>query len=168
MKPDLYITNEESVTHGIKKLDQVCATRESLVPGSAHLLVSLHSSNCPMQITVLSLWCSLWSRLHLILVGAGWRSILLMCMWLAFYHTICFPDPSSYLHHIYCLSDIRIERPWPPASQKDLHSCVETSMCVHIFTMKHLSILLCHQRKWTIFWDALAYPTTGNYPLFIH
>lgn len=136
MTPDLYIMKDESVTHRIKTPDQVCASRESLVHSWPLCEPAFFSLHCA-KITVLSPWCSLSSRLHSVLVGG---SIILMHMWLTFYQTNCFPDASSCLHPIYCLSDIRIERSWPPTPQKDLQSCVETSMCVHIFTMVRLSI----------------------------
>lgn len=144
----------------IQKLDQVYATRKVSVLD--YLFASLHSSHWPWKITFLSLWYSLWSRLCLVLVGA---SVVLMHIWLTYYH------PTSFLHSIYYLSHIRSGRHWPPASQRDLNSCVVISVCVHIFTMMHPASFLTplpDQRKWTIFWNALAYSASCNYPRFMH
>lgn len=52
--------------------------------------------------------------------GPGWGSVVPKHMCLTSYRSTCFPDPSSFLHPIYCLSGIRIGRQWPPASQRDL------------------------------------------------
>lgn len=89
------------------------------------------------KITVLSLWCSLSSRLHSVLVGG---SIILMHMWLTFYQTNCFPDASSCLHPIYCLSDMNWEIMASSTTERPTVLHVETSMCVHIFPMVHFSI----------------------------